>query len=187
MVGFVNFCQQLVPLDPSAEAELTSKLRERTYAKGSLLLNAGEVCKKLYFIEYGLVKTCFIKEDKEFIMRFFAEDSMFTVLDSFTTQQVATYSVLALEQTHVTSLTKVDLTLLCQKHHCIEAFFSRLVTLASVNMMKRLSEMLEENARERYTHFIKENGSLAQRISLGNLASYLGITQVTLSRIRAKQ
>jgi hypothetical protein len=53
-------------------------------------------------------------------------------------------------------------------------------------MMKRISEMLEENATERYLHFVKENPDTLQRISLGDLASYLGITQVSLSRIRAK-
>jgi len=53
--------------------------------------------------------------------------------------------------------------------------------------MKRISEMLEENATERYNHFVKENNQFLQRISLGDLANYLGITQVSLSRIRVKK
>ncbi|OPZ15087.1 MAG: hypothetical protein BWZ05_02293 [Bacteroidetes bacterium ADurb.BinA245] len=53
--------------------------------------------------------------------------------------------------------------------------------------MKRISEMLEENATERYNHFLQDNGFLLQRISLGDLANYLGITQVSLSRIRASK
>jgi len=47
--------------------------------------------------------------------------------------------------------------------------------------------MLEENATTRYNNFLKENNSLLQRISLGDLANYLGITQVSLSRIRASR
>ena len=54
-------------------------------------------------------------------------------------------------------------------------------------MMKRISEMLEENGTEHYIKFVEENNQLLQRISLGDLASYLGITQVSLSRIRAKK
>jgi len=54
-----------------------------------------------------------------------------------------------------------------------------------MNMMERVSEMLEENAGERYAHFLALNSRLVNRISLGDLASYLGITQVSLSRIRA--
>ncbi len=53
-----------------------------------------------------------------------------------------------------------------------------------MNMMKRISEMLEENASNRYNNFIQVNGDILQRISLGDLANYLGITQVSLSRIR---
>ena len=52
-------------------------------------------------------------------------------------------------------------------------------------MMKRISELLEDNATERYADFVREHPQLLQRISLGDLASYLGITQVSLSRIRA--
>jgi hypothetical protein len=51
--------------------------------------------------------------------------------------------------------------------------------------MDRISEMLEENAKERYTNFINKYPDLLQRISLGDLANYIGITQVSLSRIRA--
>jgi hypothetical protein len=47
--------------------------------------------------------------------------------------------------------------------------------------------MLEENATARYHNFLNTNGQLLQRISLGDLACYLGITQVSLSRIRAKK
>jgi hypothetical protein len=51
--------------------------------------------------------------------------------------------------------------------------------------MERISEMLEENAKERYNNFVNDYPTLLQRISLGELANYIGITQVSLSRIRA--
>lgn len=51
--------------------------------------------------------------------------------------------------------------------------------------MERISEMLEENAKERYANFVRDYPTLLQRISLGDLANYIGITQVSLSRIRA--
>jgi hypothetical protein len=54
-------------------------------------------------------------------------------------------------------------------------------------MMKRITGMLEENATERYDLFVKENKSILQRINLGDLAQYLGITQQSLSRIRAQK
>jgi CRP-like cAMP-binding protein len=135
----------------------------------------------------GLAKTYFNTGEKEFIMRFFCEREMFTVLDSFITQQPSTYYIKALEATEVSFIGQKELEELCWKHHCIETFYRKLVSIAVVNMMKRISEMLEENASTRYAHFLKDNGYLLQRISLGDLASYLGITQVSLSRIRAQK
>jgi CRP-like cAMP-binding protein len=107
------------------------------------------------------------------------------VLDSFVGQAPSTFAILALEQTSYTCLSFANLEMLCQKHHCVEKFYRKLVSGASVNMMKRISDLLEDNASERYADFIKEQSHLLQRISLGDLASYLGITQVSLSRIRA--
>lgn len=186
MIDFIKFCNQLTQLDKLATYDLLNKLKKTSVNKNDFLLKSGGLCRNLYFVEKGLTKTFFNKEDKEFIMRFFPENSMFTVLDSFLSQTPSTYNILALEQTELTYISKTDLEQLCKKHHCIETFFRKLVSLASINMMKRISEMLEENATEHYNNFLNENKALLQRISLGDVANYLGITQVTLSRIRAK-
>lgn len=138
-------------------------------------------------MDEGLTKTFFTSEDKEFVMRFFAEHSMLTVPDSFVSEMPSNYGMLALEKTRVTYISKPDLEQLCAKHHCVETFFRKLVSMAAANMMKRVSEMLEDNATARYNHFVANEGQLLQRISLGDLSNYLGVTQVTLSRIRAKK
>jgi CRP-like cAMP-binding protein len=187
MTDFIKACNRLSPLDEVAADELLDKLKTRSLKKDQLLLNRGSVCNHLFFIDMGLSKTYFNTGDKEFIMRFFCEKEMFTVLDSFITQQPSTYYIKALEATDVTYIEQKELEGLCRKHHCIETFFRKLISIAVVNMMKRISEMLEENASARYAHFIKDNGYLLQRISLGDLASYLGITQVSLSRIRSQK
>jgi len=187
MNHFVQFVNTLCPLDESACDDFSNLLNSGIYKKGDHLLKRGSICQNLYFIDNGLTKTYFNKEEKEFIMRFFPEKTMFTVLDSFLTQTPSTYAVMALEPTTVTYISKTDMDSLCKSHHCIETFFRKLVSFASLNMMKRITEMLEENGTDRYKHFVNENNHLMQRISLGDLASYLGITQVSLSRIRAKR
>jgi CRP-like cAMP-binding protein len=187
MGDFIQFCNKLSRLDKAATDDLINNLKSKTIQKGDYLLKDGNVCRDLYFINKGLAKTFFNKDGKEFIMRFFAENIMFTVLDSYLTQTGSRYMILALEPTTATLIGFDELEDLCKKHHCIETFFRKLVSLAALNMMKRISEMLEGNASERYANFVKENNALLQRISLGDLASYLGITQVSLSRIRAKK
>jgi CRP-like cAMP-binding protein len=187
MIDFIQFSNRLSLLNKEATEDLSGKLQSKTFQKGDYLLKEESVCKHLYFIDKGLTKTFFNNDGKEFIMRFFPENTMFTVLNSYLMQTPSNYMIMALEPTTVTCILQTELEALCQKHHCLETFFRKLVSFASLNMMRRISEMLEENATESYNHFVKENGPLLQRISLGDLACYLGITQVSLSRIRAKK
>jgi CRP-like cAMP-binding protein len=187
MTGFMQFCDRLSPLDKAASDALLTRLKSRTVPAGDHLLKSGRICQHIFFIDQGLTKTYFTREDKEFIMKFFPENAMFTVLDSYILQTPSTYTILALEETTVTYIEKSDLDELCKAFHGMETFQRKLFSIASVNMMKRISEMLEENATARYNHFLKDYGPLLQRISLGDLAAYLGITQVSLSRIRAQK
>jgi CRP-like cAMP-binding protein len=187
MTDFVSSFNNLSNLSQEAADELYNCLSAKAFDKGQLLLKDGETCKKIYFVNEGLIKIFFSNGDKEFIMRFFPEHTLFSVLNSFETQTPSQYEIMALENASVTYLLKADLELLCKKHHSIETAYRKLLSIATINMMKRISEMLEENATERYNHFLKDSGHLLQRISLGDLANYLGITQVSLSRIRANK
>lgn len=187
MTTFELALNQLTPLESAAVEDLQRALITKTYSKGQLILSASSVCENLYFVNSGLVKIFFNNGDKEFVMRFFSEASFFSVLDSFTSQRPSLYSVVALETSNVSCISKIELELLCRKHHCIETAFRNLLSFAVSMMMKRVSEMLEDNATNRYNNFLFENGHLLTRISLGDLANYLGITQVSLSRIRAKK
>ncbi|WP_294240809.1 Crp/Fnr family transcriptional regulator [uncultured Chryseobacterium sp.] len=182
---FLNLVSLLSQPESEAENLLASKLFEKKYRKGELILETGQVCKQIYFVDSGLVKTFFYTDTREFIMRFFPEGHMFTVLDSFLLQQPSAYSVLALEDTTVTGLNYDDLEMLCSRYHSMETFYRKLLSLAAIHMMDRIGGTLEEKALVAYRKFLKEHGSLLQRISLADLASYLGITQVSLSRILA--
>jgi CRP-like cAMP-binding protein len=181
---FTEFVASLTFLEKGAEEALVSVLRQKSYDKGNYLLEAGTVCSRIYFIDSGLVKTFFYTDTREFIMRFFPEGSMFTVLDSFVTRQPSAYSIEVLEPTELTYLDHSDLEKLCAQYHSMETFYRKLVSNAAVNMMDRISGSLEEKAQVAYHKFLKEHRKLVQRISLADLASYLGITQVSLSRIR---
>ncbi|MCJ8153007.1 Crp/Fnr family transcriptional regulator [Chryseobacterium sp. SSA4.19] len=182
--GFIDFASSLTPLEKEAEEALACVLRQKSYEKGNYLLEEGTVCSRIYFIDSGLVKTFFYTDTREFIMRFFPEGSMFTELGSFVTRRPSDYSIEALEPTEITYLDHADLEKLCSKYHSMETYFRKLVSLAAVNMMDRIGGTLEEKAQVAYRKFLKEQGKLLQRISLADLASYLGITQVSLSRIR---
>src|SRR5919199_2151918 len=125
MTDFIIYCNQLSPLEKEATDDLVDKLKTKTFQKGDYVLRSGDVCRNLYFIDRGLVKLCFTKEDKEFIMRFFPENALFTLLDSYLTQTPSTYEIICLEITTITSIRNEEMEFLCKKHHSIETFFRK--------------------------------------------------------------
>lgn len=138
MIDFIEFCNKLSSLDQEATKDLLNRVKTKTYQKGDLVLKEGSVCEHLYFINQGLVKTFFFKNDKEFIMRFFQEHVLFSVIESYLTQTPSRFMIMALEPTSIVFLHKDDMERLCRKHHCVETLFGKLISIASLNMMKRI-------------------------------------------------
>lgn len=187
MESLINFCNQFSVLDNSSiEALKNCSYEIKEFKKGELILRENSHCNYFYFITKGLAKMCFTSEEKEFIMRFFPEHILFTNLESYASKKASKYKFVALENTSLLRISSSNFEALCLKHHSLETFYRKFMTLANLNMMERISEMLEEDASNRYENFTKKFPQLVQRISLGDLSSYLGITQVSLSRIRAK-
>ena len=139
----------------------------------------------MYFIEKGLVKHYFHKKDRVFIIRFFSDNNLFTVLESFITQNSSTFTTETMEDTFTTYFDLKDIEELSKKHHCFETFMRKTYATASIINLNRILEMLQDDSTELYKKFIVENQKLLHRISLGDIASYIGISQVSLSRIRA--
>jgi signal-transduction protein with cAMP-binding, CBS, and nucleotidyltransferase domain len=187
MTDFIQFCEQFSSLDDDALSELSQAAATKKYKKGQHLLNKNRTCKHLFYIHKGLVKIFFMDGEKEFVMRFFAENVMFSVFESYLTQTPSKFMLIALEDTTVTLIAHEAMEDLCRKHHSIETFFRKLLSIACVKMTKRISQMLEGDAQKRYDLFVQENNSLLQRISFGDIAKYVGITQQSLSRIRARK
>jgi CRP-like cAMP-binding protein len=185
MAELVDYCKQFSPLEPEALAGLLDASVTRTFRKGQYLLRKGEVCRKLIYINSGLVKSCFTENEKEFVMRFFYENLLFSVFDSYFTQSPSKFALVALEPTTITTIDYAGMEALCQRYHSLETFFRKLLAIATAKMTKRISEMLEGDASERYKQFVEENNAILQRINVGDIANYLGITPQSLSRIRA--
>ena len=187
MSAFVRQINTYTSLSKEAETDFTSKLKSKAYKKGEIINREGVICKQFYFIESGLVKQYYYHKERLFILRFFSENSIFTVLDSFVNQSPADFQTVALEDTLLTYIDYDDLQELAQRHHTIETFLRNIFSKAASYNIARIKEIYNSDATELYESFTKNNKHLLQRISLGDVASYLGMSQVTLSRIRAKK
>ncbi|SEN87933.1 cAMP-binding domain of CRP or a regulatory subunit of cAMP-dependent protein kinases [bacterium A37T11] len=179
--------RQFGPVTPEAMAELEQSCVERRYQKGNWVIRQGKICHHIYFVQLGLLKLFSQGLQQQFIMRFAPENSFITILDSFWDEKPTKYELMALEETTLFSIDKKAMDRLCSQHHCLDRLFRNIIALASVNMMNRINEMLEDDATVRYHNFLKQQAVIIQRIKLGDLAAYLGVTQTTISRIRAKK
>lgn len=187
MDEFIKSINTIYNVEDQALQQMKNLLKTKSFQKGDFLVKADEVSKNYYFLSSGLVKLFFDNGDKNFIMTFFKEHSFFTELSSFNSGQPSKYILVAIEPVELLYISKFEITKLCQQHHSIDTLFRKLNEIASVRMMIRISEFLEYDAKSRYSNFLKHSCDLLQRISLGDLADYLGITQVSLSRIRGQK
>ncbi len=187
MNNLIQFIDRKVPLEKKTKEKLLCICIEQNYEKGENLLKIGSYCKHFYMITNGLVKLSFDTDDGEFIMRFFQENILFTELESLTTNNPSKYKITALEDVNCTMISYSNFEKLCKEDAKVGMFYNKFLTIAHINMMNRISEMLESNAKTRYNNFLEQNPQIINRIKLGDLSRYLGINQVTLSRIRRKE
>ena len=187
MEEIIKSLNNLSTLDDKARIDLKNALNLKVFTKGSFILKEEMICRHFYFIQQGLIKLYSFKDDKEFVQKFFVENMIFTEPNSYLKQRPTIYIAIALEDTITYTLIKNDIDNLSKKHHSIERLFSKIYQQAMLEMMDRISEMMEEDASARYHKFTRERHYLLQRITLGDLAGYIGITQGSLSRIRAQK
>ncbi len=185
--NFVQHVDGLSELSIEAKGELLACVHTKEYKKGDLIHEEGKVCRNLFFILKGLTKHFYYYKGSQFVFRFFEENQLFIATDSFFNKLPADYSTLALEDTTILYLKYEDFERLCAKHHSFETFARKFVSIVAYTAISNLKGLLYLDATERYAKFLREYGHLQQRISLGDTAGYLGISQVSLSRIRSKK
>lgn len=151
------------------------------------MLDADQVCTHSYFIKKGILRAYFLKDGKEISEYFCSKDEWVNSPKSFMQRTKDIYYIDAIEATEAFSLYVNDLVYLFD--HFPEMDRYARLSMGSVfgHLMERIASMRFVSAKEKYTHFCETYHHIYHRIPLGMIASYIGITQETLSRIRAKK
>lgn len=177
---------QIYPLPKTSLELLKDCISEVSFVKGTILLRADKVETDIYFIKKGIVRAYSDTENNEITFWFGSESEAIISMKSYIENQKGYENIELLENCELYKIKTQDLQNLFQKDIHIANFGRRFAEQELIKTEERLISRQFKNATERYKELLKENPDLIQRVQLGHIASYLGITQVSLSRIRAE-
>ena len=158
------------------------KLRKKQY-----LLQEGDVCRFIAFVEKGSLRSYSIDEKgAERVIQFALEGWTISDLYSFLTMEPATYNIDALEDSELVLMNKNAHEELLKTLPKYETWIRIQITGAYIAMQRRLTSIISLSLEERYTIFSKLYPDIVQRVPQHMIASYMGLTPETLSRVRKK-
>jgi len=176
-----------IPVDDKKLDEIVKYFKPITAKRNAILLSNGESCNKLYFINKGCIRTYYITEQGHEKTRFVAFEGMVaTVLTAFISRQPSFEFVDALEDCELLYISHTDFYMLASKMPEWKQFYLKLLEFAYIYQNKKIEELVTLSAGERYAILMKEHPEYIKRLSNKILASYLDITQETLSRLKSK-
>lgn len=173
-------------LDNETLTALQSISSEKKYKKGDSLLRQNEICRKSYLLISGIARKYYINDGKEITTELYFENDLAISFDSYTLQQPS--------REFIEALTDVTVSIIhYQSFQDSKAKYPKLLTLDlmlaehyGMWVENRLFQFHTMTATERYLDILKKSPHIVQSIPLTIIASYLGISLETLSRIRAK-
>jgi CRP-like cAMP-binding protein len=180
-----NYLQKQAGVSLEQIEQLQDLIVNKTFEKGEMLLEKGEVSSYVYFVEEGLLRFFSIsKEGKEHIIQFAPEGWFVTERNSICYNEPSEYYIDACERTTVVLLNQKFIDKASELSPQFRSYNERLLQNHIRQLQKRINLLIGANAEERYLEFINLYPNLMLRVPQWMIASYLGITPESLSRVR---
>lgn len=177
--------EAITPLTDSEFEYILSHFTRKKYKKHQFVVQEGNYVSNDYFVLSGLLKAIYTNPDdgKEHILQFAWEDWWITDYQAYFNETQANLAIDCIENVEVLCLSLHNRDKLCADLHKIEHFFRRKSNAGYVALQKRILSLLNSSAKERYDQLFLSYPQLFQRVPKTLLASYLGVSRETLSRL----
>ncbi|BDS15305.1 Crp/Fnr family transcriptional regulator [Aureispira anguillae] len=176
-----------IKLSPELKASIKELFIEQKVPKKTQLLREFQYCQNLYFLSKGTVRTFYYHEDKIITSWFYNEGNFFSSWYSFYLQKPSFEYVEVVEDSTIYKISYDNYQLLLDRHSDFERF-GRLLAEEYTAFIDQYSKgYMFLSAKERYQLLLTYFPDIELRVKLGDIASFLGITQETLSRIRSRK
>lgn len=177
----------LFQVDATHFEEFYALLKDTRLLKSDFFLKEGEKCKYLGFIRKGTLRCFYINDQgREINFGFYFENEFFTDYESILCDTVSNMNIQALENCEILLLSKEDLQDLYKKEAYWQQFGRVMSEKIYLDAKKRIDDLLCYSPENRYLNLLKKQPELVQKIAQKHIASYLGVTEQSLSRIRSR-
>ncbi len=171
-------------LTADCKSDLKNSCRILSLDKSSIIVKEGQFADKIYFIVDGCVRAFYYKDGKEITDWFAFEGDFMSSINSFYQGVASKHNIELLEPTTFLEITRETIFDLTDKHHCFERLGRIAVTKTMLQLQERIVSIQFETAQQKYDSLINIRPDILQRVPLTYIASHIGITLETLSRIR---
>jgi CRP/FNR family transcriptional regulator, anaerobic regulatory protein len=188
MKDLYSYISQNIPnLNLSIEQDIEAHFKKKTLFKGEVLIKEGQVNKNVYFVNKGILRNYLMKEGTDVTTWFFFPEDFITTFESFQLQIPGIETSEALTDCELFYISFEELENLNNASHQWERISRIFIMRYAFQQGNRLLMLQTMTAEEKYDYLIKNHPQVVQNIPNKYVASYLGITRETLSRIRAKK
>jgi CRP-like cAMP-binding protein len=184
--SLLSALNELYPLSPEAEQYLRDHVTSCTVAKRKLLLKEGMTCENIYFIMKGALRGYIREGSKDITTWITVENELVSSILSLDERIKAIENIQALEKCELLSLTLAELEVMYERFPETNILARKILQRYYADAEQRAFIARLTKAENKYRHFLKRHQVLSNRIPLKYVASYLGVTLETLSRIRKK-
>jgi CRP-like cAMP-binding protein len=185
--NLINKIKKSISLSSEAEKYIYSIAKEKSVSKGEILIREGQTVNKTFFVTQGSLRSfCIDKEGKEHTLQFAIKDWWISDFMAIYSHEPASLTVESITNSIVIEFNSQKLDKIYLLFPEFEQFQRKNLERHVVSLHKRILNQMQLTALERYTLFLKQYPDIERHIPNYHIASYLGITQQSLSRVRAE-